>query len=346
MRQFDPSLGLIVAMLPLLAVGCSQSSATSSPPDGAGGSADAAGGSADAGTGSGNADALVGTFRVNLIAPVAATAMTAATPGHTAILGSVSDGVAPAGTMLEVMASEGACRLLRPRVPFCNTPCGGSAVCVANDTCQPYPKTQNVGATVVVKGIRTTAGATEFSMTAVGNNYQPPGDLALPYPPFDEGANLSITTSGGVYAPFTISAKGIAPLELLTGAVTVDRNQPPVTLMWKPPVMPSLAKIHLKLDISHHGGSKGEIDCDSDDTGSLVLPASLVTDLVGLGVSGFPSFVITRSSVGSTVITPGRVDLTVSSDVERLVTVPGFKDCTSDSECPTGQTCQPDLVCK
>jgi hypothetical protein len=235
--------------------------------------------------------------------------------------------------------------LLRPRVPFCNTPCGGSAVCVENDTCRAYPKAQSVG-TVLVKGIRTTAGASEFSMTAVANNYQPAADLTLPYPPFDEGAAISVTSSGGAYAPFTVSAKGIRPLELLTtGTVIVTSNQP-IAVMWNPPGISGLAKIHFKLDISHHGGSKGEIDCDTEDTGSLVVPASLVTQLVGLGVAGFPSFLITRTSVGSTAIAPGRVDLTVFSDVERVVQVPGYVDCTEDSACPTGQTCQPDLVCK
>jgi hypothetical protein len=338
MRRIVPSVRLIVAIVPLLAAGgCSQGAGTATPADGPATAP-------DAGSGSGNPDALVGTFRVGLVAPVAAAAMTEAMPGRTAIVGTVSDGVAPVATILEVSASEGVCRLLRPRIPFCNTPCGGSAVCVADDTCRPYPKAQNVG-TVLMKGIRTAAGATEFSMDAVANNYQPPSDVALLYPPFAEGADISVTTSGGAYAPFTVSARGIAPLELLTGTVTVATNQP-ITLMWKPPANSSLAKIHLKLDISHHGGSKGEIDCDATDTGSLVVPAALVTQLVGLGVSGFPSFLLTRSAVGSTVIAAGRVDLIIFSDVERLVDIPDLVSCTSDSVCPPGQTCQPDQKCK
>jgi hypothetical protein len=116
--------------------------------------------------------------------------------------------------------------------------------------------------------------------------------------------------------------------------------------MWKPPGIPGLSRIRLKLDISHHGGSKGEIDCDAEDTGSLEVPGSLVTQLLNLGVAGFPSFLLTRSSVGSTVIEPGRVDLTVLSDVEHPVDVMGLVSCTDDNSCPKGQTCQTDLSCK
>ena len=88
------------------------------------------------------------------------------------------------------------------------------------------------------------------------------------------------------------------------------------------------------------------IECDADDTGSLEIAAPLVTELINLGVAGFPTIIVTRKSVGSTTIAQGRVDLIVSSDVEHEVQVSGVTSCTDDMDCPSGQTCQSDLTCK
>jgi hypothetical protein len=119
-----------------------------------------------------------------------------------------------------------------------------------------------------------------------------------------------------------------------------------VTLSWTAPRAGG-GKVHVKLDISHHGGSKGRIECDADDTGAIELPATLVSELLQLGAAGFPTVIVTRKGpVGSAVLAPGRVELTVSSEAEHAVLVPGIVSCTDSSECPMGQTCQPDLTCK
>lgn len=297
-------------------------------------------GAVDAGTDAapGDPSVVAGTFQVRLIAP------TPTASGYTAIVGKVSDGPTPAQIVWEQAAAEGSCRLLKPRVPFCNTPCGGSAVCIENDTCQNHPAAQNVG-TVHTRGVRTEAGASEFSMEAVAKSYQPPASVKCPFPAFDEGDDLTFTTTGGAYAPFALRAKGIVPLTLLTGTLRLEDNQP-LTLTWTPPGLADLSAIHVKLDISHHGGTKGMIECDASDTGSLLLPAALLTQLKNLGVAGFPTIVVTRKAVGSTVIAPGRIDLVISSDIERAVEIPGVRSCTSDMDCPGGQTCQNDLTCK
>ena len=87
------------------------------------------------------------------------------------------------------------------------------------------------------------------------------------------------------------------------------------------------------------------IECDTDDTGAITISASLMTELIGLGVAGFPSVIITRVSSDSAQIAVGRVELAVSSKVERLVTVAGVDSCTEDADCPDGGTCQSDLTC-
>ncbi len=311
------------------------------------GGAGASGGAGGAGTGTGgmgDPNVLVGTFNVRLVAPVPATATMAAVPGSTEVVGKVYDGAQPSQLIWKQDMADGACKLVTPKVPFCNTPCGGSAACVDDDRCQPYPTAHSVGS-VTLKGARTEAGASEVMLSPVSNAYQVPAASRLAYPAFSEGDDLQLDAAGGDFSAFSIKAKGIAPLQVADAELRLEPGQP-LTISWTRPNASAASKIHLKLDISHHGGTKGMIECDAEDTGSLVLSAAMLTRLTGLGIAGFPTVILSRRSVGSATIAPGRVDLTVTSDVEKSVTIPGLTSCTSDTDCPTGKTCQNDLTCK
>lgn len=292
-------------------------------------------------TSKGDESVLVGTFQVSLVAPDTATA----TPGYTAVIGKVSDGPTPSQIVYTESSRSGVCVLSKPSVPFCNTPCGGSAVCVAANTCKPYPTAKSVG-TVAATGLKTTAGSSAFSMDPVSGNYQPPGGTVLSYPAFAEGDTITLSAAGGVYSPFVLATVGIAPLSVTSQNVQVAPNQP-LHLTWTAPGKSIGSKMYVKLDISHHGGTKGMIECVTDDTGSLDIAASLVTELVNLGTAGFPSILMTRKApIGQAVIAPGRVDLVVQSAVEQAVTVPGVTSCNSSADCKSGMTCQSDLTCK
>ena len=291
----------------------------------------------------GDPNVLVGTFQVSLVPPVAASRGQAATPGYTTVVGKVYDGPAPSQLVWEQAAQAGECKLMTPRVPFCSTPCGGSAVCVEDETCQAYPTAHSVGA-IQVTGMRTDAGATSFSMSPIANTYQPPGTVTLPYPAFQEGDEITLTAAGSFYPGFTLQGHGITPLQLQEDTLTLQRGQP-LALSWTPPGQTDVSTIHVKLDVSHHGGTKGMIECDSADTGSLQLPATLISSLLDLGVAGFPTIIVTRESVGSVTIVPGRLDLLVSSDIEHAVEIPGLTSCSANSDCPSGQTCRSDLTC-
>jgi len=178
----------------------------------------------------------------------------------------------------------------------------------------------------------------------VGGNYSPVG-ITPSYPPFAEGADVSVSATGGAYGPFSIHAKGIAPLVLGSDTFNLQRAQP-LAITWTAAGAAADSTIHVKVDVSHHGGTKGQILCDAADSGSLTISATLVTMLMDLGISGYPSLVVTRSSVGAAAITPGRVRLLLSEDVERYVQIPGLMSCQSDTDCPTGKTCQKDLQCQ
>ena len=342
--RYQRSFGLLGGLLSLLAYGCS-SSGDSSASTSTGTSTGTGGGGAGQPDGSiGDPQLLVGTFQVRSVPPIPASGAAPATLGSTAVLGKVYDGVTPAQIIWEEGPKEGSCQLFTPRVPFCSQACGGSAVCVEDDTCQVYPTAHSAGQ-VTVSGLHTTPSQASFVMTPIANNYQPPAGVSLAYPGLDEGETVSFAASGEYFSAFTLETKGVSPLVLLNDTLQLDPAQP-LKLTWTPPGKAGISRIHVKLDISHHGGTKGMIECDAEDTGSLELSAALVTKLLDLGVAGFPTVIVTRKAVSSVTIAPGRVDLIVSSVVEHAVQISGLTSCSSDSDCTGGQTCQNDLTCK
>jgi hypothetical protein len=321
------ALGFVAACLFPLAA-CSPNE---TKPD-AGSSGDA-GSSADGGASSSD---VVGTFNVKLLAP-----STNGGAGLTSIAGSTRDGPEPSPRSWITATTSGDCALLKPKVPFCSTSCGSSAVCTADEKCQDYPTGLSVG-TVTVSGIHTASSQTSFDLTeGVKGNYAYVGTLA--YPGFAEGDTLRLSASGGDYPAFTLEARGIRPLELTGTSLTLTKDQP-LSLTWTAG-QTGISTIHVKLDISHHGGTKGVISCDTADSGSLQLSASLVSELLSLGVAGFPTIVVTRTAEDSAAVPKGLVKLQVTSQVEQAVQIPGIDSCNGDEDCPSGKKCQSDLTC-
>jgi len=309
---------------------------------GAAGAASASGGAAgavaSAGSGGGAANSpLVGSFQVKL-SPASASAEASAN-----VVGKVYDGPTPAAIVWENPRVDGACVLTTPRAPFCSTPCGGSSVCIEDDTCLPYPTSRGVGP-VTVTGLKTTTGEASFIMTAIANTYQPSASVTLAFPPFAEGEPLTFAAAGDYFPAFSLTNYGILPLALSSTELTLKSGQP-LNLSWLKGAS-GIATVHVKLDISHHGGSKGQIECDASDSGALSISAALLTQLLGLGVAGFPTVIVTRQAVASTAIAAGRVELVVSSVVEHAVSIDGLTSCTATEDCPSGQVCQSDLTCK
>jgi hypothetical protein len=238
------------------------------------------------------------------------------------------------------------CHLSKPRLPLCHTPCGGSAVCVEDDVCQAYPKGLSAGS-VKVTGIRTVSGSRNFTLVRTANWYRPPGGSPLDTtsPPFEPGDPVRFEASGdpsGV-AAFSLSAKGVAPLALTSDELELATGEP-LHVTWAAGSA-DVAQIHVKLDISSPGGSEGMIECDTADDGELDIPAELITDLLALGVAGYPTIRVTRQSTDSTKVAQGTIVLTISSQAEMAVTVSGLVFCTEDTDCPEGKNCQENLIC-
>jgi len=335
----------VLAAPPLLLFSCLALPAcgsSSAGPAGAAGATGSAGGPAGAGSantagaaGAGDSSQLVGSFQIKLTA--------AANPGTgtTNIVGKIYDGPTPGSTIWDKPQVDGACTLTTPRIPFCNTACTGSSVCVENDTCLAYPTAHGAG-TVTVSGVQTADGQRSFTMSPIANNYQP--TAALSYPPFSEGDKITISAAGEYFPAFSLTSTGIAPLVLSSSELALKSGQA-LDLTWIKSA-PGISTIHVKLDISHHGGSKGQIECDTNDSGSLSISGTLIGKLLALGVAGYPTVIVTRQAIGATTISTGRVELVVSSVVETGVTVDGLTSCTRDDDCQNGETCQTDSSCK
>jgi len=313
---------ILPAVIPVLCLCCSERSEPSPEQPGPGALSDP---SAPA----------VGSFAVTLVAA------TSSTDGFTSVLGRVYDGPMPDQLGWDVAASAQGCELRIPVVPFCDPSCDSSAVCTQDEGCVPYPEAQDLG-TVTMIGLDASA----IEMKPIASTYQLPPAIALPSPPTDEGAAIRLESGGGAYAPFVIEGSGIAPLSLSGPEVIPLDGAEPLLLQWAPPSDQAASRIQIKIDISHHGGLKGVIECDVDDDGEAEIGASLIEQLIGLGVAGFPTINVIRSSTSSTNIEPGRVLLTVSSRVERPLEVPGVVSCNDDDECDAGQTCASNRTCE
>jgi hypothetical protein len=258
-----------------------------------------------------------------------------ATPTNAArtnVLGIVYDGPPASGEVpLKLESKMGDCELLVPWAPFCTEPCTGGAKCTADDTCTAQPKMLDVGP-VVLSGL-----GDELTLEAIAGNYQSP---TLPAKPCAEGAPVSLDSSS-----FSMESPCIARLELTTEAPIPVMTGKSLDLAWTPPNSPADSRVKIHLDIAHHGGKKGEINCDVADTGSFSVPEKLVTQLVSLGLAGYPDITAERYSASVDARLP-MIKLRIGSLVRREVDT-GVLSCDEDSQCESGQTCNTaDRTCK
>jgi hypothetical protein len=266
------------------------------------------------------------------------------TPEYATFGGRVRDGVNPLD-YLKVDTADGACRLMVK--PSCSPACTAPQLCSVGDKCVTEPVSHTVGA-IDVTGLSTPITGLA-AVSAQGNQYNK--DLSAgTYPPVAAGGTVTLSAAGGDYAPFTLTARGIAPLVFPGTGLSVNRGQP-LMFTWTAQAGTATGKIQATLNVAYHGGGKYRIDCDFDDDGSGEIPAALIDKLLDQGTAGFPTLALTRRSVDSTTLaSPGCIEFEVNAYRERQVTVcpmPGkcIVSCGPDKPCPTGQTCGNDKKC-
>jgi hypothetical protein len=334
----------LAASVSLVVGGCSSddSKAASGGASSSGGSASTGGSGASTGGsgastgGSGNqsgSTGRVGNFQVLLADAIAELG----SPANTSLVGYVYDHQPPpSDVVLKLDREQGGCQLLVPANPFCEPDCDADHVCTADSKCSPRAVAQSVGV-VHVTGLQPV----DFTMDPAppGFAYQPSGDVHLAYPPCTEGADVKLEADG-----FSISGKCISPLVLDgSGSISVKSGQA-LHLTWTAPGQSNISRVSIHIDLAHHGGKKGEIDCDVADTGSFDIPEPLVTRLVGLGLAGFPTVDVSRNSVATAAAEPG-IKLTITSTTSRPLDT-GVVSCGDTLPCPSGMSCAADRTCK
>lgn len=265
----------------------------------------------------------VGEFRVELF------------DAYTAVQGQVSDGVDPAQVPGETRV-EGDCALLQPIARFCDPGCPSGETCGDNG-CVPRPQNVDIGE-VVISGLSApvamTAAAPVFFYSHRGE---------LPHPGFTPGAAITLQLRGGV-DPLTLAVTGIEPVSALAESPRLLRTQP-LTIRWSAPAGPAVARVHLELNIANHGGTPAWIQCDVPDTGTYTMDAALITALLDLGFSGYPTLSLSRRTVDSAPLTSGCVEFLAVHTTVADVEIPGLVSCSDDADCPDGETCRVDLTC-
>ena len=244
---------------------------------------------------------------------------------YSAVAGDVSDGVVPV-TILEQVASEDECRLMRRNNPFCDPPCDPGFTCDFDGSCIPYPAPKSVG-TVTIEGL-----AVPVSM-----EYPTYYDTSVPHPPFTPGDGIRLTAAGDEYAGFSVYGMGVTPMASEDEAWVVREGEP-LAVTWvatdEAPV-----QIQLRFNIDQHGNSPVELVCDLDDDGAHEVPAELIAELLSAGVSGFATGNLYRRTVDSAAVDAGCVQFTVFSHVMGNLQVEGHIPCDDPDDCPEGMEC-------
>jgi hypothetical protein len=293
---------------------------------GSGGAAGSGGSASGAGGSGGALPALHGSFTFELVEE------TPEVMAFTRFSGAVFDAPYPPSFPLTLDSTDGDCELWVPTNASCPTACS-NGVCTANGVCSMFPKEASAG-TVTVDGIE----GGQFTVSPVTTRFVYQAPSALANPPCTESSTVTVSGNG-----FSVEAKCIKPLVLTSTVPIPVMSGSPVELEWEAATEPS-ARINIKLDIAHHGGRKGEIQCDVPDTGSFSIPAALVTKLVSLGLAGFPTIGVKRI-VNATATGQAGIAMVMAAPLERAVDT-GVQSCLETTDCDDGETCTEAKICE
>lgn len=295
--------------------------------------------------------AFYGTFSIELVEAVPATEQTNATPPFNVFAGLVHAREKISNMQWTRLDEAGDCELFAPLMPFCDPSCTSREICSPAGECVAVPSAVDLGPASVQGLVNEDGEAAAVTLTARAPsfNYFASGAGDLAYPPFQAPDTVSLRfMDGGELGPFELSAAAIAPLTLLTEAPLSFDPDAATVVRWTPAVSGSRSRIELRVDISHHGGNKGELLCNTEDDGELELPAALVQGLIDLGVAGFPSLTVTRESRSEPLDRAPGLTLKIFSSLLLPLEIPGIVSCTEVGEqdvCPDGQTCLVTRVC-
>ena len=258
---------------------------------------------------------------------------------YSIVSGSIADGVVPI-TVLELIGSDGDCEVKRRNNPFCDPSCESGQTCDFDGNCITYPSNQDLGV-VTVLGLDENV---EMEAVVPGNTYF---NTSLPHPAFSGGELIELQMPGGTYGPVTLFGVGVEELSATDKEWRVESGYD-LIVTWDPPAGEVIrSEITLRINIDQHGTSPSSVYCTFEDDGEGTVPASVVQQLVEVGVSGFPSGLIVRRTADKADAGDGCTDFEVSSRRDVSVDVIGYTPCISDNDCPEGQTCNVEMqICE
>ena len=258
---------------------------------------------------------------------------------YSIVSGSISDGVVPQ-TVLEVIGQDGDCEVKRRNNPFCDPACLSGETCDFDGNCIPYPVNQELG-TVTVLGL---AKGVEMEAVVPGNTYF---NTSLPHPAFAGGDLIEMQMPGGTYGPMTLYGVGVEQLNVNDKEWSVESGID-LVVSWDAPTGSVVrSEVTLKVNIDQHGTSPATIYCTFEDDGEGTVPASVIQQLVEVGVSGFPSGQLVRRTADRADAGEGCADFVVSAPRDVSVDVVGYTPCISDLDCPEGQECNVEMqICE
>jgi hypothetical protein len=261
--------------------------------------------------------------------------MAAQTPDYAYVMGSALDGVVPV-TVRTTRATEGECVLLQRDNPFCDPPCEANETCDFDGQCIPYPTAQDIGV-VTVDGLLQPV-----SMEPMAPSYSY-YDTSLPNPPWEVGALLTLETGGGAFDAVTL--QGVAPTALASDDLAWEIvSGDPLAITWEAAPEGALTQVRVTMNVDLHGVTPAAMECWFTDDGEGEVPAALLEQFLGLGITGFPEASFARVTADQTPLgDEGCMDFWTSSSLTPALSVDGYTPCTSDDDCPDGQECNEEL---
>ena len=277
----------------------------------------------------------VGAISISLRSPGAEAPAFPGEVGFTSIAASITDGVFRHDQWITA-ADDGTCHLLVR--PTCATACTEPTFCATGNRCAAEPTRKDVG-TMSFDGLAMPLELTPFSsFTRIYTH-----SIIDPFPPAPPDMPIVVETSGGDYAPFSLEARAVEPLAFGGANLSFGPGRA-LDFTWTAPARPSSARIQAVVSLQPSVIGP-RIECMFPDTGAASVPTALLDQLLELGVNGRPIFYLARRTVASTNIAPGCVELEVTAQVKRPLTIDGVTLCDEDSKCPPPQTCQPTYTC-
>ena len=220
----------------------------------------------------------------------------------------------------ETMRS-GDCRLLEFEPAFCDPPCL-SGLCAPGGVCQPYPTFESAG-NITVTGLKTSVTLTPSACGFCGGGEQYYTTTTYPADLFDDDASVTASAAGAAFPAFSVTAGGVPPLAASypEDKITLVDGQD-FTLAWTSAGSDARVRVTINANNQGHGNPYlAIIECDGDDTGSLVIPSAIIDAFPDTMAWAFcagsdcPPSSIMRYRRGTTTAGGGTVELVIGSEV-------------------------------